>query len=203
MMMNRLKHKNTAHKRSVKTYAHRFIYGNNDHGSFKRQLNLKGTYAVTSLIVRLDEPAYTEKDLERFIAEFHRYAPLYMNLTSLHIDAPYSAVKGQQIMDLMQVESCFNDLRIDSWTFHSPLEEQWKGTPLHKIKVNMRDGVAFPFAFTSMLTGLCQHQSSVKHIDLENLSPHPIEVSRKLMPPRAFIHLRGLTMSEDKLFFFS
>ncbi len=204
MMLNRINRKHAA--RSIKTYAHRFIYGNHDYGDFRQQLQRKGAYAVTSIVVRLDEPAYTEKDLERFVTEFYRYAPLYMNLKSLHIDAPYSAIKGQMLMELMQVESCFNDLRIDSWTFHSPLEEQWKGVPLQKIKLNMCDGIVFPFAFNNMLTGLCQHQNAIKHIDLVNLSPHSIEVNRKLLPSRAFVNVHGLTMinniNKDILFFF-
>jgi hypothetical protein len=191
-------------RRSVKTHAHRFIYGHHDsfHGDYCKQLTRKGAYAITSLTVRLDDPKYTEKDVDVFLEEFVDACPLYINLKQLHLDAPYAALKGNTIGNLMQIESCHTELRLDIWTFHSPIDDQWKGHILHKVRVALNDGIAFPHAFPHILTGLAKHQSYLKYVHLKNQSPHRLVISKRLLPQRAFADIHDIEVEDDRTFLF-
>lgn len=190
------------HRRgSVRAHADRFIYGKRDSvlGDFERQLKRKGSYAVTSLIVRLNDPNYTEKDVDLFVESFSKVHPLYMNLKQVHIDAPYSAIRGETIANIMNIDSCFNELRLDTWTFHSPCDDQWQGAQLDSLRVTLSDGVAFPYAFPLLLSGLSKHQASLKNLCLINESPHNLTVNKRLLPPRAFADIRGIEVVEDRM----
>lgn len=186
----------------TKTNAYRFIYGKHDspHGDeFKRQLQRNGSYAVTNLTLRLEDPEYTEHDLDCFIDSFSIVCPLYMNLKHLHIAAPYSVIKGATIENLMQLDSCFNDLHLDAWTFHSPIDDQWKGNQLEKLEITLRDGIAFPYAFPHILNGMSKHQASLKTVHLSNKSPHRLLVNKHLLPSRAYAHVHGIQLEENRI----
>ena len=190
-------------KRQVTANAYRFIYGDRD--CYSQQLKKNGAFAVNSLVLQLNEPAYNEVDVGKFLDAFSKAVPLYMNLKELHIEAPYAALKGNMIRDTMSMDSCFTVLHIRSWTFHSASEDQWKSDniQLENLQIHLGDGITFPSAFKDILLGLSSHQPGLKQFHLKNGSPHNIVVNRSSIPPRTFIHSDGVVIAEQKQQYFN
>lgn len=183
--------------RCLRTNAIRFI-GSRDHLRVEKQLSSEGLYAITSLIVTFDDPNSKEDQLYSFLKEFSNLSPSYINLKRLSLNVPYMVVKGDIIADIMRLDTFMNELELDAWAFHTPVENQWESENifLEKLKINMNDGCAFPSSFSDILTGLKCHQSSIKQLIMTNQSPHVININKRLLPAKADYYIENIKLQE-------
>lgn len=154
--------------------------------NLRAYVSMPGAYAITDLVVHIDKPDVLETDFQQVVVQLAATLPRYLNLRSLHIKAPFAALDGELLKNIVSINAPFDELELDIWAFYSPCSTMWDGVKrrrLNKLSLTLNDGMAFPSSCTDMLSGLRQAQDrDMEFCRITNATPHPVSIPRALLP---------------------
>jgi hypothetical protein len=173
--------------------------------NLRASLSRTGAYAITDLVVRLDQPDVLETDFRQAVTQVAETLPRYLNLRSLHIKAPFAALDGQLLSNILSINAPFEELDLDIWAFYSPCSSMWnnvKKKKLRRLCVTLNDGMAFPSSCADLLSGLRQAQNrEMDYFNITNATPHPISVPRALLPRARMLVMERIEVKRGPWFF--
>jgi hypothetical protein len=137
--------------------------------------NPRSMCAVNTIHVLMGK--YTEEEsVIEFIDAFQQVSKNYYNLKKIIINTPGIIYDGDMMFRLLNTSTTANELEIDMFAFHSPLDtNMWipcdDGMSLRQFSATFTDGLAYPNSATQLFSGIHVH-SSLKSFEIWNNSPH-------------------------------